>query len=74
MDMKLESKLSERESEVLQWVSLGKTNWEIGMILDISMYTVKNHVKNILKKLGVNNRTQAAKYAIIESMQDNKAA
>jgi len=72
--MKLESKLSERESEVLQWVSLGKTNWEIGMILDISMYTVKNHVKNILKKLGVNNRTQAAKYAIIESMQDNKAA
>jgi len=39
--------LSKREKEVLYWVALGKTNWEIGMILDISLYTVKNHIKSI---------------------------
>jgi len=55
--------LSKREMEVLYWVSLGKTNWEIGVILDISLYTVKNHIKNILVKLNATNRTHATQRA-----------
>ena len=57
------SRLSKRETEVLYWISIGKTNWEIGMILDISVYTVKNHVKNILNKLNASNRTHATQRA-----------
>ena len=55
----LESCLSEREEEILQWVALGKTNPEIGSILYISSFTVKNHLNNIFKKLNVSNRAQA---------------
>ncbi|MBL8381614.1 MAG: transcriptional regulator EpsA [Burkholderiales bacterium] len=51
--------LSDREMEIMVWVKLGKTNQEIGLILDISAFTVKNHLKRIFKKLGVYNRMQA---------------
>ena len=51
--------LSAREAEILRWIALGKTNPEIGSILNISSFTVKNHVQRILKKLDVSNRTQA---------------
>lgn len=51
--------LSEREIEIMIWVKAGKTNHEIGMILDISAFTVKNHLKRIFKKLTVYNRMQA---------------
>lgn len=51
--------LSEREAEVLHWVSEGKTNSEIGSILDISSFTVKNHMQRVFKKLDVLNRAQA---------------
>ena len=51
--------LTERESEVLHWVALGKTNPEIAMILDISAFTVKNHMQRVFKKLDVSNRAQA---------------
>lgn len=51
--------LSERESEVLKWVSQGKTNPEIGSILHLSEFTVKNHLQRIFKKLNVSNRAQA---------------
>jgi transcriptional regulator EpsA len=54
-----ESILSTRELEVLRWVREGKTNQEIGQVLDISPLTVKNHVQKILRKLNVNNRAQA---------------
>lgn len=54
-----EFSLSERESEVMSWVRMGKTNAEIGIILNISAFTVKNHLQNIFKKMGVYNRTQA---------------
>lgn len=53
-------KITGRESEILQWVHMGKTNWEISSILNISPLTVKNHVQNILRKLDVQNRSQAA--------------
>lgn len=51
--------LSEREREIMTWLKAGKTNQEIGMILDISAFTVKNHLKRIYRKLGVFNRMQA---------------
>ncbi len=55
--------LSARESEILRWISSGRSNAEISKILDISAFTVKNHVQRILKKLGANNRAEAvAKY------------
>jgi transcriptional regulator EpsA len=55
--------LSERENEILHWVKIGKTNFEIGMILTISPNTVKNHLKRIFQKLDVTCRAQAvAKY------------
>jgi len=52
-------KLSERESQIMGWVCSGKTNVEIGLILDISSFTVKNHLQRIFKKLDVVNRSQA---------------
>jgi len=54
-----EFNLSERESEVLYWVAKGKTNPEIAQILDISSFTVKNHMQRVFKKLDVSNRAQA---------------
>ncbi|MFM2449863.1 MAG: transcriptional regulator EpsA [Pseudomonadota bacterium] len=51
--------LSEREAEILSWVAMGKTNADIGMILGISEFTVKNHLQRVFKKLDVNNRAQA---------------
>ena len=52
-------KLSDRESQIMGWVCSGKTNVEIGLILDISSFTVKNHLQRIFKKLDVVNRSQA---------------
>lgn len=51
--------LSDREQEILHWVRSGKTNLEIGMILNISANTVKNHLKRIFQKLDVSCRAQA---------------
>jgi DNA-binding CsgD family transcriptional regulator len=51
--------LSEREIEVLRWVTKGKGNYEIGVILELSTLTVKNHMQRIYKKLNVRNRAQA---------------
>ena len=51
--------LTERESEVMHWVANGKTNPEIASILDISAFTVKNHMQRVFKKLDVSNRAQA---------------
>lgn len=52
--------LSEREIDVLRLLSKGATNREIGEALVIAEGTVKNHITNILSKLGVSDRTQAA--------------
>ncbi len=57
------TELSEREFEVLRLVADGKKNAEIAQILVISEKTVKNHVSNILSKLHLVDRTQAAVYA-----------
>jgi len=51
--------LTSREREILKWIHFGKSNIEIGTILEISPLTVKNHVQKILRKLNAQNRTQA---------------
>ena len=61
--------LSEREAGIMKWVAMGKTNGEIGSILDVSTFTVKNHMQRIFKKLDVFNRAQAVS-AFSNSKQD----
>ena len=56
--------LSERETEVLRLVAQGRANKQIAAQLHIGEKTVKTHVSNILAKLGVQSRTQAALYAV----------
>lgn len=60
--------LTEREKEVLQLVITGATNREIAAALYISENTVKNHLCNILDKLHLQNRIQAAAYALREGL------
>ena len=56
--------LSPREMEILQFIAQGKSNKEIAFDLGISRQTVKNHMTSILRKLAVNDRTQAAVLAL----------
>lgn len=56
--------LSDREMEVLTYVTKGMSNKEIAVLMGISHQTVKNHVTSILRKLSVDDRTQAAIFAL----------
>ena len=56
--------LTAREAEVLYWISEGKTNPEISIILDSSINTVKKHANNLFAKIGVETRTAAARAAL----------
>jgi NarL family two-component system response regulator LiaR len=62
--------LTEREVEVLALIAQGLANQEIADQLVISERTVRTHVSNILGKLHLANRTQAALYAIREGLAD----
>jgi len=68
------NELTKREIQVLTLITQGLLNKEIAHSLNISEKTVKNHVSNIFKKIGVNDRTQAAVFAIKNSIVelDNK--
>lgn len=61
--------LSPREEEVLQLVACGDTNKQIADTLFISDNTVKTHLRNIMEKLHLVNRSQAAAYAVKKSIQ-----
>jgi DNA-binding NarL/FixJ family response regulator len=56
--------LSPREVEILDYIARGHSNKEIARELDISDQTVKNHITSVLRKLAVNDRTQAVIYAL----------
>jgi DNA-binding NarL/FixJ family response regulator len=60
----LDAGLTPRESQVLAHVAYGLSNDEIAQSLEISVETVKEHVQNLLRKLAVNDRTQAAVWAV----------
>jgi DNA-binding NarL/FixJ family response regulator len=60
----IRAELSEREIEVLKLIANGKDNAQIAAELHISPKTVKNHISNILMKLQIDNRIQAAVYAV----------
>jgi len=60
----VQAQLSDRELEVLRLIANGKDNAEIARELVISPKTVKNHISNILVKLQIDNRIQAAVYAV----------
>jgi Response regulator containing a CheY-like receiver domain and an HTH DNA-binding domain len=55
--------LTAREKEILQEVARGQTNREVAAVLELSEHTVKNHLKNILQKLHLDNRVQLTRYA-----------
>jgi DNA-binding NarL/FixJ family response regulator len=57
-------KLTFREAEILMWISRGKTNKEIGIILDTSPRTVNKHLEHIFEKLGVSTRAAAVAMAL----------
>jgi DNA-binding NarL/FixJ family response regulator len=57
-------KLTRRETQLLRHLALGLSNNEIGRSLAISVETVKEHVQNVLRKLGAKDRTQAAVWAV----------
>ncbi len=63
-DPDLEVTLTQRELEVLRNVTRGLTNKQIAKLLYISAETVKEHIQNILRKVGVSDRTQAAVWAV----------
>lgn len=56
--------LTDREREVLTFVSRGKTNWEIGTIMGISEYSVRDYLKDLSKRMGTSNRTHTVTKAI----------
>jgi DNA-binding CsgD family transcriptional regulator len=62
--------LTAREREVLTWISLGKSAWEIGEILGLAKRTVDEHAQTAARKLGAANRTQAVAIAVRDSLID----
>ena len=64
--------LTAREIEVLKCLSQGMSNQEISLQLSISVRTVTTHIRNILDKLHVSNRTQAALYAVEQGILPDK--
>jgi DNA-binding NarL/FixJ family response regulator len=64
MAQSIRAELSDRELEVLKLIANGKDNAQIAAELVISPKTVKNHISNILMKLQIHNRIQAAVYAV----------
>jgi DNA-binding NarL/FixJ family response regulator len=62
--------LTEREREILRLVAAGKANKEIAAELAISERTARTHVSNILRKLGLESRTQAALWAVREGLAE----
>lgn len=65
---KLYETLTPREKETLAWLTKGVSNKEIARSLDLTESTIKVHVQNVLRKLNLHSRVQAAVYAIEHSL------
>jgi len=65
--------LTPREAEVLAWVAEGKTDWEVSVILGLSVRTVEKHLERIYQKLGVETRTTAATRALEWAAQASRS-
>ncbi len=63
--------LTPQEMKVLGQIADGKTNREIATVLYLSEGTIRNYVSNILSKLGVSNRAEAAAYAVQHHLKDH---
>jgi DNA-binding CsgD family transcriptional regulator len=50
--------LTPRETQILEWIATGKSDWQIGQILEISNKTVNYHAENLKRKYGVGTRIQ----------------
>ncbi len=70
----LSLKLTPREAEVLFWISQGKSNHDIGVILGAKTGTICKHVEHIFAKLNVENRTAAAVVALEICRSDTPAS
>ncbi len=66
--------LTRREAEVLHWVALGKTNAEVGGVLEMSPRTVNKHLEHIFQKLSVETRTAASTVALNKGRTGNAPA
>lgn len=62
------ARVTPRESEILGWVAIGKSDWAIGRLLKISGKTVNFHVENAKRKFGVATRVQAVVVALREGL------
>jgi DNA-binding CsgD family transcriptional regulator len=58
--------LTPREAQVLEWIATGKSDWQIGKILEISNKTVNYHAENLKRKYGVATRIQVVVAALRE--------
>lgn len=72
MEVTAHSSITTREREILKWVASGKSNREISDGLSISEHTVKNHLKNIMQKLRMDNRVQLTRYVFEQGWIANK--
>ena len=68
----VEEPLTMREVEIIQYLARGYSNQDIAQDLHISIRTVATHVRNILGKLQLSNRTQAAVYAVEQKLVSHK--
>ena len=66
--------LTRRELEILQLVAEGDSNAQLAKMLWITEQTVKFHLSNIYRKLGVSNRTEAARWAQLHGLLDHQPA
>jgi len=56
--------LSKREVDVLRWTAMGKTAWEVGVLMSLTERTINFHISRVVDKLGVPNKTAAAVLAV----------
>lgn len=62
--------LSPRESEIISWIALGKSSWEVSKIISISEHTVNDHIESAIRKLSAKNRTEAVAIALLTHQVD----